>query len=75
MKTIFADDVADLQMNSTSVRFTLVQRDTKGGFSEVARVILPAVSAPEVFKAMADGLTNAEQEFLARRREREAGQG
>jgi hypothetical protein len=59
MKHIYADDIIDLQMNMTSVRFTLVQRNTEGGFSEVGRVILPAVSAKEVFDAMANGLTNA----------------
>lgn len=66
MKHIYADDVADLQMNSTSVRFTLVQRNPEGGFTEVAKIILPAVSAREVFDAMDKGLTDIAQQVRAR---------
>lgn len=73
MKHIYADDVTDLQMNSTSVRFTLVQRNTEGGFSEVGRVILPAVSAKEVFDAMASGLGNAAKSLKHRAKKAQEG--
>ncbi|MBL8584144.1 MAG: hypothetical protein JNL61_18200 [Rhizobiaceae bacterium] len=66
MRHIYADDVADLQMNSTSLRFTLVQRNPEGGFSEVGRVILPAISAREVFDALDKGLTEITEQVRAR---------
>jgi hypothetical protein len=72
MKHIYADDILDLQLNATAVRFTLVQRNTEGGFTPVAKIVLPAVSAPEVFKAMSDGLANAATTMMARRKDADA---